>query len=119
MRQVEVKICGVSGFTRENLQEQLNYCKRILQEANASKKPNSVVHHIKHEYEWLKIATTTRTPLRVMVVVEPPPEELEALRNSALDCNDPEFWGDSRTMELQRMIYRKEYKEMGGEEEKQ
>ena len=119
MKQIKVHVCGVSGFTRENLQEQLEYCKRVLQEVQTSKKANSVVHCIKQEYEWLKEATTTRTPLNAVAIIEPPPEELEALQGCAETCKGSYFWADARTLELQRKIYDREYKEMGGEEEKQ
>jgi len=115
MRQIKVYVCGVSECAREKLNEQLQYCKRVIQNADL----NAVLDGIKHEYKWLRVATTTRTPLNAVVLVEPPPDELEVLQERAEACNDLYFWADERTLELQKAIYEKEYKEMGGEEEKQ
>ena len=115
MKQITIYVCGVSGCAREKLNEQLQYCKRVIQNADL----NAVLDGIKHEYKWLRVATTTRTPLNAVVLVEPPPDELEVLQERAEACNDLYFWADERTLELQKAIYEKEYKEMGGEEENQ
>jgi len=111
MRQIKVYVCGVSGCAREKLNEQLQYCKRVIPKAKAS----TVLYDIMHEYKWLKVATTTRTPLSAIALIEPPPEEFEVIKEVGDGC----FLHDDATIELQKMIYDRGYKEMGGEEEKQ
>jgi len=111
MKHCKVYVCGVSGYATENLDEQLQRCVKVIQNADA----NAVLCGIKDERDWLRVATTTRTPLNAMVLVEPPPEEFEVLENVSSDIA---CW-DERILELQKAIYEKEYKKVGGEEENQ
>jgi len=111
MRQIKVYVCGVSGCMREDLDKEIKYCKRVIPKAKAS----TVLHNIVHEYKWLKVATTTRTPLNAIALIEPPPDEFEVIKDVGDEC----FLHDKATIELQRMIYDRGYKEMGGEEENQ
>ena len=111
MTRIKVYICGVSGCAREDLDIEIRYCKRVIQNA----KSGTVLATIKHEYHWLRVATTTRTPLNAIALIEPPPDEFEVIKDVGDEC----FLHDEATIELQRMIYDRGYKEMGGEEENQ
>jgi len=107
MKKIKVYVCGVSGCAREDLDIEIRYCEHVIRSA----KSDIVLFGIKHEYEWLKEATTTRTPLNAIVLIEPPPEEFEVIKS----VGDEIFWHDKDTIELQRAIYKKEYEQMGGE----
>jgi len=111
MTRIKVYVCGVSGCAREDLDKEIKYCKRVIQNA----KSGTVLSAIKHEYHWLRVATTTRTPLNAIALIEPPPEEFEVIKEVGDEC----FLHDEATIELQRVIYDRGYKEMGGEEKAQ
>ena len=111
MGKIKVYVCGVSGCAREDLDKEIQYCKRVIQNA----KSGTVLAGIKHEYHWLRVATTTRTPLNAIALIEPPPDEFEVIKDVGDEC----FLHDEATIELQRMIYDRGYKEMGGEQNAQ